>query len=456
MPLDFSDIALRNRAFSEKPMTFVDQAPKNFLSAIIDLIAIETGNRIARQHWQKKQVQNLLQHATQKSAFWRKRIGANEINHFDLSDLPILTRHEVANQVETEGSLLLGGPIPPKKHSTSGSSGIPVQFFQSEMNSSFNVVRYAAQYFMETRDLTLSRTRVRLATTPDKHGFTTVKNEAWPEPLGPLIRTGAYKYIEYFRPDMNSLCEELQRDPIGYLITRPDFAESILQYIEPNDFKRVGTAMMIPVGGEVSPELRQSFSSVGIPVRANYSSEEVGPIGFECEMVPGCYHIATSNVIIEVIPDENFQLRGQRAGRVLVTHLHSYATPFIRYDVGDLATLNRSCSCGYGGPVLSNICGRSKALIKHADGRVSQFHVRGKELTAVASFDEYRIRQTDIKNIIVEIGGRDSLNPDEVSALVKLVKRHAGDEFEVAVKAVAQIDWGHSTKRLGFRSDVLS
>jgi phenylacetate-coenzyme A ligase PaaK-like adenylate-forming protein len=454
MPLNFSDIPLQNRAFSERPMTFVDQAPKNFLSAIIDLIAIETGNRTAREHWQKKQVQNLLHHATQKSAFWRKRVEANTIDHANLSDLPILTRHEVASQVETEGSLLAGGRVPAKKHSTSGSSGMPVHFFSSEMNSWYNVIRSATQYFIDGRDLRLNRTRVRQG-MPDKPGFTIVRNEAWPEPLGPLIQTGAYKYIEYFRPDMISLWEELQRDSIGYLIARPDFIESMLQYIEPDDFKGAGTVMMIPLGGAVSPELRQSFSSVGIPVRANYSSEEVGPIGFECEKVPGCYHIATTNVIIEVIPDENIQSSGQRLGRVLVTHLHSYATPFIRYDVGDLATLDRSCCCGHDGPTLSNIYGRSTALIKHADGRVSQFFPRGKELAAIAKFDEYRIRQTDIKNIIVEIGGRDSLTPEEISAFVKLIKRHAGDEFEVTVKAATHIDWDHSIKRLGFRSDIL-
>jgi hypothetical protein len=41
MRVDFSGVPLKNRAFSEKPMTFIDQAPKNFLGAIIDLVAID-------------------------------------------------------------------------------------------------------------------------------------------------------------------------------------------------------------------------------------------------------------------------------------------------------------------------------------------------------------------------------------------------------------------------------
>lgn len=78
MRLDFSDLPLKETAFSDKPMTFIDQEPKYFLGAVMDLVAIETGGRRAREHWQQKQIDNLLSHAARKSAFWRKRIGANK------------------------------------------------------------------------------------------------------------------------------------------------------------------------------------------------------------------------------------------------------------------------------------------------------------------------------------------------------------------------------------------
>jgi phenylacetate-coenzyme A ligase PaaK-like adenylate-forming protein len=456
MRLDFSDVPLRDRAFSEKPMTFIDQAPKNFLGAVIDLVAIETGNRNAREHWQQKQLQNLLQFAVQRSPFWRKRIGTDKVADIDLASLPVLTRGDVAKQVETEGPLLSARDrIPTKKHSTSGSSGTPVHFFVSEMNTEYNAVRSAAQYFIEGRDLTLNSTRLRAVLTPNNNGFAVQRNEKPLGTLDPLIQGGIYKYIEFYRPNMDALRAELERDSIGYLVTYPYMIETMLQYIDPAFFKRAGTAMFNAISGTVGPELREMFSSMGIPVRATYSSEEVGSIGLECEKIAGCYHVVTSNVIVEVLPSESIQLEGHRASRVLLTHLHSYATPFIRYDLGDVATLRMSCPCGHDGPVLSNIYGRSKALLKHADGRLSIFVLRGKELADIVKFDEYRIRQTDIKNIVVEIGGRDSLTPEETVALTTLLGRHAGAGFDIKVKAVGQIDWGHSIKRLGFHSDVL-
>jgi len=96
--LDFSEAPLKNRAFSEKPMSFVDEAPKALFGAIIDVVAIETGNRAAREHWQHKQLHNLLQHAAQRSAFWRERIGAKNIKGISLSDLPVLTRSDVSDK----------------------------------------------------------------------------------------------------------------------------------------------------------------------------------------------------------------------------------------------------------------------------------------------------------------------------------------------------------------------
>jgi hypothetical protein len=59
------------------------------------------------------------------------------------------------------------------------------------------------------------------------------------------------------------------------------------------------------------------------------------------------------------------------------------------------------------------------------------------------------------KKISVEIGGRESLMPEETAGFIKLVKLHAGKEFDVTVKAVARIDWGPSVHRPGFRSDIL-
>ena len=176
----------------------------------------------------------------------------------------------------------------------------------------------------------------------------------------------------------------------------------------------------------VDARLRETFAALDIPVRATYSSEEVGMIGTECESFPGNYHVATSNVIVEVGKDEHVKIGDKRLGRVLVTHLHSYATPFVRYDVGDVASLAERCSCGHDGPTLADFTAVQKTLLKHADDRVSTFYVANVRLRNITHFDEFRIRQTDLKTIVVELGGRQSLTPEEIAAVVAFNKDVAG------------------------------
>ena len=456
MRFDFSKVPLKNRAFSEKPMTFIDPAPKNFLAAIIDLVAIETGNRAAREHWQHKQLQNLLQHAAQRSAFWRERIGNQKIKDISLSDLPILARSDVVKQVATEGSLLPpGGTIGIEKLATSGSSGTPAQFYVSRMNAEYNTVRSAAQYFIEDRDLTLNRTRFYRAPKPIENGFSVKRTGHSLGPLSLLFKCGVSKDIIQLHPNRDLLFKELAKDPIGYLVVQPSLVEALFYDCDVSFLAENGAKMLIATDEEADIDLRDKFAAAGIPVRANYSAQEVGYVGAECKDCPGAFHVAQSNVIVEIENSDGVVVGGNKLGSVLVTHLHSYATPFVRYDIGDLAALSDTCKCGYDGPVLTNVYGRKKRLLRRADGSVVAFWVTASSILTIVKCDEYRIRQTGLNNIEMEIGGLSQLSADQIAALKSVVKERAGDEFQVRISAVENINWGSDVKKLAFRSDVI-
>ncbi len=217
MRLDFSDMPIRERAFSEKPMTFCDPEPKNFLSTILDIGAIETGNPLACEHWQTAQLGNLIKHAAGRSPFWRQRVGARKLSGVTLSSLPILNRGAVVKQIADEGPLLrTSDQIAVNNSSTSGSSGVPVKFFASGMNARYNHVRSVAQYFLEGRDLKLNRVQIDYAPHLQKEGLKVTRSEAWLGPLSSFFGCGSNKVIEYFRPDMKWFREELERYSIGY------------------------------------------------------------------------------------------------------------------------------------------------------------------------------------------------------------------------------------------------
>src|SRR5262249_51125287 len=190
MRFDFTALPLTGKAFSEKPMAFCEPQSVSSMWGIMELIAIETANRKARERWQAAQLQNPLKHAAANSAFWEQRIGTRNADDIKLSSLPALTRNQVREQVKSEGALIPANTMESRKHATSGSTGVPVEFFASQFNSRYNQVRSVAQYFLEGRDLSLNRVRLRPKPVSAKNGLSVTRSSPWLGILDGFIRSG--------------------------------------------------------------------------------------------------------------------------------------------------------------------------------------------------------------------------------------------------------------------------
>lgn len=124
---------------------------------------------------------------------------------------------------------------------------------------------------------------------------------------------------------------------------------------------------------KVFPADRAAFTEAfGKHVYETYGSREVMLMGMECEAHDGM-HLSMENLIVEVIVREGEKTRAARPGEigeVVVTDLHNYGMPFIRYLNGDLAQAGEqgTCSCGRGLEKISNIEGRVVDALRDAQG----------------------------------------------------------------------------------------
>jgi phenylacetate-CoA ligase len=98
----------------------------------------------------------------------------------------------------------------------------------------------------------------------------------------------------------------------------------------------------------------------GCKVFDSYGCREVSQIATECEMHNGL-HVVWENQYVE-LEDQN----------ILVTNLNNYAMPFIRYEVGDLATALTvlPCDCGRFSPRLISLVGRDNDNIELPNGKI--------------------------------------------------------------------------------------
>ena len=443
--------------YADQPFTFVDPDAHRAMGHIAAIDLIDNGERAARQYWQKKQLANLVNHAYLKSEFWRQRIPAGAGRQEVLSNFPILARKDITAQAQKEGSLFGDKKQSTETYETTGSTGTPLKVFVVPQNGYYNTIRTLAQYFFD--DLPLDENRVQISPLVRAEDLLKQKtilqssSRDWAGPLSRIYHNGSNKVIR-FSQDVDGLLAELSKDRVGYLVSPCRVLERLLAHGGPDLVKGLGIRAWIHLSDYRSPDVVAQLKAIGIPSLSNYSSGETGAIAFECRHNQGYYHVAHSNVLVECDESLTTTYEGETVGRLLITHLHSYATPIIRYDIGDFGKLHDQCSCGHSGPTISHIFGRGKHFLRHPDGRYMAFHLSTRAVRAAVEFDECRFRQNAIDTITVEIGGREALSAEEEARLTAVVHAATDPVFKLVIKTVTKIDWSDSPKQLFFSSSV--
>ena len=106
------------------------------------------------------------------------------------------------------------------------------------------------------------------------------------------------------------------------------------------------------------PTDRAAISRAFGPAFETYGSRETMLIAAECPAHSGM-HISEENLVVEITRD-GVRLDEGETGDVVVTDLHNYGMPFIRYANGDVATMSKQNGCA---------CGRGLRKLEHVDGR---------------------------------------------------------------------------------------
>ena len=294
------------------------------------------------------------------------------INHGIMKYVPIQSRKDIAAQVNLEGSLMAtDGNAPVLTYASTGSTGAPVKVYVCPENGYYNIIRSLAQYFIN--DLSLEENRaliipaVSLAKLEDK-SLAVEATDSWAGSLSRVFRNGSARKIIH-QYDDDALIRELGKQQFGYLVCANRYLDILMNHGGIELIKKLGIKLWLHQADYRDPNNVKALEGIGVKSLSNYSAGEVGPIAFECSKHQGYFHVAHSNVIVECDDQLTASFNELSLGRLLVTHLHSYATPIIRYDIGDFGQLETRCRCGHDGPTISNIFGRGNHFLRHPDGK---------------------------------------------------------------------------------------
>jgi phenylacetate-coenzyme A ligase PaaK-like adenylate-forming protein len=394
------------------------------------------------QNLREKKFQKLYQ-AALLSPYYSKVLGHLNIKNIkDINKIPILTKEiliqEYANIIS-----------PPHKSfliadSTSGSTGTKTLFGSdvrdnkgadairgNELTKGYNFLEKMVVFWGADRDITSTKLfnyyynyyvkRIKIISTYHMTDDDIKHN---------------ISFLNSFKPNLI----------VGY----PSALSYMADYIAKNPKILRHRPKAIVSAGEMLYDVQRENIEKNFRTRVfnRYGCREVGHIASECTAHKGLHYDA-DRLIVEILDDDGNPCAPHVPGNVVITDLNNYAFPFIRYQIGDRASLSdaTTCECGCTLPMLEEIEGRSFDIVRGINGN----SVSGSFWTLALRFkvkgiDKFQIRQREIDDITVKVMVNDAFDIRQKENIIKLVKDKLGDETKVCVEIVTDFEYSPTGK----------
>jgi phenylacetate-CoA ligase len=353
--------------------------------------------------------------------------------------IPLLSRKDL----QTGGQALVSRQVPrdhgksyPNK--TSGSTGIAVEFMTTDLSDFFWKVFCLREHMWHRRDFTKKLMAIRFIKDPSVSAERGLQATAWGAATDDVVKTGPASLYD-LRSDASFLVDRLLEEQPGYLLSHPSLLAGMVELCERRGVRPQGLIELRSLGESLPDDLRESCQRVlGVPLVDMYTCQEAGYLANQCPKHPH-YHVQSENVLLEVLDAQGQPCQPGEIGRVVITTLHNFATPLIRYDLGDCAEVGEPCDCGRGLPVLKRIMGRYRNLVTLPSGELRWPKMGYEELRSVVPVDLMQMVQHSLEDIEVRLVKAAPLTAEEQQALTAFIQRNLGYPFRLRFEYVADI-----------------
>jgi phenylacetate-CoA ligase len=401
---------------------------------------------------QLRQLHEVLGEAFRKIPYWRDALARagfhpdRALSEEQFAALPVLDRA----QVQALGDAIVN-PSPPASHgrvgegSTSGSTGTPVRFRDTTVVHHFWRALMLREHLWQRRDFSGKLAAIR---SNVEHG----QAANWGAGTVFVVATGPACMLN-IRADLSRQLDWLLEHNPDYLLTHPSNLRAL--------------AALALERGVAWPRLRQlrTFGEVlGEETRALcrrawhveiadvYSCEEAGYIAFQCER--GSCHVQSESLLVEILDDRGAGCAPGTTGRVVLTTLHNFAMPLVRYELGDYAEWGAACPCGRGLPVIRRIMGRRRNMLKLPDGTQHWPSFPERGWVDIAPIEQLQVVQKSLDTVVLKVRSARALTDEEAARLVATFRTTLQFPHRIVVEPVAAIPRAANQKFEDFVSEL--
>lgn len=404
------------------------------------------------------QANALLQYSVQNVPYYRERaseyLKTGTITLEQWQDIPLLTRDKVQQIGEALHTCAL-----PASHGninfqkTSGSTGKPLSTAGSDITRFFWNVFTLRDHFWQRRDFTdflaVIRHNVHEQAKPP-HGIVSTN---WGSATAGLIETSTTALISINTP-LTEQIDWLKNLNPHFLLTHPSVAQALALEAKKGTFELPKLREVRTISESLPDGLRELCQeSFGAKLTDLYSTIEAGYIALQCPEHEH-YHVQSENVLLEVLDDNDNPCAPGEVGKVVVTTLHNFAMPLIRYELGDYAEVGEPCACGRGLPVIKHILGRYRNMITLPDGERVWPRYSLADVAKIASVRQFQAVQHSIQEMEFKLVLNHPLSDQSRLKLIDLFKSNLHPAMNVTISEVDNIPRSASGKYEDFVSNL--
>lgn len=387
---------------------------------------------IKENQWRK--LKELTNYAYDNNTFYHRHfkkagIHPKDINTWeDFSKVPYLTKDDIRNNPDD---------IISKKYTkekmyykrTGGSTGIPIHLYVDF--ASMNFKRAATQRHNNWANYLPGMKRASLwGDTDKKYSF---KEKMYMKLYERTI------YLDTLKMDDNYLLEfieKIKRFRPKSLLGHGHSLYYFARFLKERNINNILFNGIISTAEILSARERQAVEDVfGKIVFDRYGCEELSIIASECDKHNGL-HINAEGLYVEVIGGDN-----TTPGNLIITDLTNKGMPFIRYEIGDMATiLDGTCSCGRGLPRLGKVLGRISDILYTPGGKkISGISILDTFMIHIKGFRQMQIIQDELTKINFKIIRDNDYDETSLENLKKTVPNIFGPDMRYEIEFVEYI-----------------
>lgn len=382
---------------------------------------------------QRRQLRRLIAHAVGTVPYYRDSLGRDtgflndDFSPQDFSALPGTSRAILQQNFESlKSSALPNAHGMARLGNTSGSTGEPARYLTTDLSTFFWHAFTLRDHLWHRRDLRASMLVIRAGKTKVE-----VRSNWFAEEQNAVFETGALITVPANLGTQDQWRQVTEHEP-AYLLATASVLRDLAEYSLHNGLAPRRLREARSFGEPVDQALRDLCRNAwNVPLSDVYSTRETGYVALQCSEHES-YHVQSEGAVVEVIDDDGNPAQPGQTGRVVVTPLHNFAMPLIRYDLGDFAEVGPPCPCGRGLPVLQRIAGRVRNMLLLPSGKRIWPMLGTDKYRSVAPVLAAQVVQKSLSEVEMRLVVERQLTAGEEHALAEILLQYLGNRFAVS------------------------